>query len=115
MNHLNISFIKEDFGEGDGHVYVTGHDLLTVPISTKFLEALECLNVTSSIDVTYEQATTIAHRVMAVGERFIDLFDFNVPDAASSSWPSAVDYKALHVHDTTWKASLLSFALDPAP
>lgn len=113
LNYLNISCVKEDFITGQGHIHVTEHDLLIAHIGFNFLEALTSLNMTSSLNTSYEEVTIIAHRIMAVDPRYIKLFDFSASDATSPTWPGPADYELLRMQDMIWKPSNRSFAPDP--
>lgn len=71
------------------------------------------LNVTSLTNITYEEVITIAYQVKAIDLHFVKLLDFNVADATSSDWPSAVDYELLDMANMIWKSSIRSLAPDP--
>lgn len=124
LRHLNIFGDRNGFPQSYGHVHLTGVELLSSPISLKFLEALESLSVASPIQITHDEATAIIHKVTAVSHNHIHLFDLVVDETTSFGWPSAEDWQALwdssepervtvEQDDLIWKATSRAFAPDP--
>lgn len=124
MHHLAISSDKDGYAQSHGHVQLKGHDLLSMPISLKFLEALESLNVASPVQVTYDEATAFMHAVMNVWTTHMHLFHLEADEASSFGWPTIEDWQssweqperakdALESEELVWKASSKAFAPDP--
>ncbi|KAH0283290.1 hypothetical protein KCU62_g9138, partial [Aureobasidium sp. EXF-3399] len=114
INYLTISCIKRGRHRGEAHVHTTAHDLLQSPKSLKLFETLKSFNVSSSIEATWEEAVAITQMIMSISPGHVHQFDFSVDEPESFGWPKAEDY-AIHQTQDIWKASLLSFAPDPAP
>jgi len=111
IDYLKISAIKLGIHQGQILIQVTGRDLLAASIGDKFLLVLELLASSSVINTTYDEATIMAYKVMAVSLAYMGLFRLIVDEATSFDWLDAKNY-AVHQTQDIWKASLLSFAPD---
>jgi hypothetical protein len=96
-------------------IFLTGHDLLQTPVTLKFLDALESLDLPTYIEATYDEALILTHQIMATSPRYMDLLHFRVNEAASFGWPEDYNDELCEEPDLIWKASSKGFAPDPVP
>jgi len=95
MRHLTISGNQHGLPQRHGHIQLKADDLLSSPMSIKFLEALESLNVSLPMQVTHDEATAIIHAVIAISPSHLRLFELEVDEATSFGWPSGEDWESV--------------------
>ena len=106
------------------NVDLTGADLANTPMDLELLTTMELLALPALLECSYDEATAIIHKVMAVSHNHMHLFDLMVAETTSFGWPSVEDWQALWVssepeeglveqEDLIWKATSRAFAPDP--
>jgi hypothetical protein len=113
ISHFSISSGERGSQQIPTPIIINGHELLHTPINLRLLEILEIITEPSPINLTYDDATIIAHMVMNISPRHLELFDLVIDEVSSFGWPSMEDYNAPEPKNSVWKANGKSFAPDP--
>lgn len=123
MRHFTIPSTKDGFPESHGYIFLTGRDLLDIPMSHQFLEALDSISIASPIQATHDEVTAVTQTIMNVSPPHLRMFEFEVDESSSFGWPSAEDWEPYREEsdragakkepkEMIWKASRKAFAPD---
>jgi hypothetical protein len=113
LNHLTISSSELGVPQDPVRVLFTANELANASFTLRYLEILECLELPSTIEATYEEAVIITHLVDTISPRYAGIFDLSVDETASFGWPATKDYQSIRApSEMVWKANTRNFPPD---
>lgn len=117
LSNFHILSSGRHFSAKPAQLSLTAQDIIHAPVTFKYLQMLDVVDIYSPIVATYDEVVQITHKIDNVSASYMSLFDLSCDEGVSFGWPSREDYEAF-LDDTTpqysiWKASLKAFAPDP--